>query len=162
MQSLLTVRRRIIYGTIRREKGRKSISKSHLAGRTTSVIGTVTPSRGPPKRVRNAEVRAREYLTNAEVDGSSKPPGSIATAIATPPTGSRRAGDLTLGRHRLRPWANPRDCADRAPMKRSWRRPAGEYRRSARVLCAISQSAIPPFATAISCFGVAAFPRACL
>ena len=75
MQSLLTVRRRIIYGTIRREKGRKSISKSHLAGRTTSVIGTVTPSRGPPKRVRNAEVRACEYLTNAEVDRLVKAAG---------------------------------------------------------------------------------------
>ena len=52
------------------------MAKSHLALVVpTAVIGTVEPAHRPPKRVRNAEVRAREYLTNAEVDGSSKPPG---------------------------------------------------------------------------------------
>ena len=44
------------------------MAKSHLAlVAPATVIGTVEPRRGPPKRVRNAEVRAREYLTNAEV-----------------------------------------------------------------------------------------------
>jgi integrase len=37
-------------------------------------FGTVQPGR-PPKRVRNAEVRAREYLTNAEVDRLIKAAG---------------------------------------------------------------------------------------
>jgi hypothetical protein len=38
------------------------------AGCVSHFIGTVEPSRRPPKRVRNDDVRAREYLTNAEVD----------------------------------------------------------------------------------------------
>src|SRR6476646_668980 len=33
----------------------------------TTVIGTVGDHRSPPRRQRNAEVRAREYLTDAEV-----------------------------------------------------------------------------------------------
>ena len=33
----------------------------------TTVIGTVADRRRPPRRQRNAEVRAREYLTDAEV-----------------------------------------------------------------------------------------------
>jgi type 1 fimbriae regulatory protein FimB/type 1 fimbriae regulatory protein FimE len=41
----------------------------------TTVIGTVEPTYQPPKRVRNAEVRAREYLTNAEVDRLIKAAG---------------------------------------------------------------------------------------
>jgi hypothetical protein len=35
------------------------------AGRASYFIGTVEPTHRPPKRVRNAEVRAREYLTNS-------------------------------------------------------------------------------------------------
>ena len=34
----------------------------------TTVIGTVGDRRNPPRRKRNAEVRAREYLTDAEVN----------------------------------------------------------------------------------------------
>src|SRR5262249_37804498 len=34
----------------------------------TTVIGTVGDRRSPPRRKRNAEVRAREYLTDAEVN----------------------------------------------------------------------------------------------
>ena len=33
----------------------------------TTVIGTVSDRRSPPRRKRNAEVRVREYLTDAEV-----------------------------------------------------------------------------------------------
>ena len=33
----------------------------------TTVIGTVADRQRPPRRKRNAEVRAREYLTDAEV-----------------------------------------------------------------------------------------------
>src|SRR5262245_23614692 len=33
----------------------------------TTVIGTVTGHRSPPRRKRNAEVRAREYLTDGEI-----------------------------------------------------------------------------------------------
>src|SRR5215468_7790976 len=33
----------------------------------TTVIGTVADRQRPPRRLRNAEVRAREYLTDAEV-----------------------------------------------------------------------------------------------
>ena len=42
--------------------------KSHLAlVAPTTVIGTVSDHPRPPRRKRNAEVRAREYLTDAEV-----------------------------------------------------------------------------------------------
>ena len=62
------------------------MAKSHLALVTpATVIGTVEPRRRPPKRVHNAEVRAREYLTNAEVDRLIKAAGANATAIATAP-----------------------------------------------------------------------------
>ena len=44
------------------------MAKSPGAVTPAAVIGTVEPHRRPPKRVRNADVRAREYLTNAEVD----------------------------------------------------------------------------------------------
>ena len=33
----------------------------------TTVIGTVADRRSPPRRKRNAEVRAREYLTDGEI-----------------------------------------------------------------------------------------------
>jgi hypothetical protein len=43
------------------KKGRKPMAKSHLAlVAPATVIGTVEPHRQPPKRVRNAEVRARD------------------------------------------------------------------------------------------------------
>lgn len=41
-----------------------------------TVIGTVEAHRRPPKRVPNAEVRAREYLTDAEVDRLIKAAGA--------------------------------------------------------------------------------------
>jgi hypothetical protein len=45
-----------------RGKGRKSMAKSHLAlVAPATVIGTVEPTYRPPKRVRNAEVRARDF-----------------------------------------------------------------------------------------------------
>ena len=51
------------------EKGPKTNGKiTPGAGRASYLVGTVEPSRRPPKRARNAEVRAREYLTNAEID----------------------------------------------------------------------------------------------
>ena len=44
------------------------MGKSHLALVTpTTVIGTVDERPGPPRRRRNAEVRAREYLTDGEI-----------------------------------------------------------------------------------------------
>jgi type 1 fimbriae regulatory protein FimB/type 1 fimbriae regulatory protein FimE len=64
-----------VYGTDQ-GKGRKAMAKSHLALVVpTAVIGTVEPAHRPTKRVRNAEVRAREYLTNAEVDRLMKAAG---------------------------------------------------------------------------------------
>jgi len=46
----------------------KSMKKSHLALVTPlTVIGTVD-TKGPPRRRPNAEVRSREYLTQAEVE----------------------------------------------------------------------------------------------
>jgi integrase len=60
-----------------REKARNPMAKSHLAlVAPATVIGTVEPHRRPPKRVVNAEVRAREYLTNAEVDRLIKAAGA--------------------------------------------------------------------------------------
>ena len=59
-----------------REKGRKPMAKSHLAlVAPATVIGTVQPGY-PPKRARNAEVRTREYLTNAEVNRLIKAAGA--------------------------------------------------------------------------------------
>ena len=44
------------------------MEKSHLAlVAPTTVIGTVTDRQRPPRRKRNAEVRAREYLTDGEI-----------------------------------------------------------------------------------------------
>jgi type 1 fimbriae regulatory protein FimB/type 1 fimbriae regulatory protein FimE len=45
------------------------MTKPHLAlVAPATVIGTVGEHTGPPRRRRNAEVRAREYLTDAEVE----------------------------------------------------------------------------------------------
>ena len=52
----------------------------------TTVIGTVGDRPSPPRRKRNAEVRAREYLTEGEIArliGAAA--GGIATATAMPP-----------------------------------------------------------------------------
>jgi hypothetical protein len=54
------------------EKPRKPMTKSYRRW-----------SRQPLYRDGRVEVRAREYLTNAEVDRLIKPPGPTATAIAT-------------------------------------------------------------------------------
>ena len=44
------------------------MQKSHLAlVAPTTVIGTVGERRSPPRRKRNAELRAREYLTDGEI-----------------------------------------------------------------------------------------------
>ena len=89
---------RVIYGTVAREKARKSMTKPHLAVVAPAIAnGTVAAespaivaletnlqpqpeprlalvpkhSRAnalPPRRRRNAEVRSREYLTEAEVE----------------------------------------------------------------------------------------------
>ena len=43
--------------------------KRHLVLVTPSTVyGTVGPVKGPPRRRPNAEVRSREYLTQAEVE----------------------------------------------------------------------------------------------
>ena len=45
------------------------MKKRHLALVTPrTVYGTVEPSKGPPRKRPNAEVRSREYLTQAEVE----------------------------------------------------------------------------------------------
>jgi integrase len=46
------------------------------AGHAGHLIGTVELTCRPPKRIRNAEARAREYLTNAEVDRLMKAAGA--------------------------------------------------------------------------------------
>jgi type 1 fimbriae regulatory protein FimB/type 1 fimbriae regulatory protein FimE len=73
------------------------MARSHLAlVAPATVIGTVQPGT-PPKRVRNAEVRAREYLTNAEVDHLLKAAGANRN-------GHRNATMVLVAyRHGLRP-----------------------------------------------------------
>jgi hypothetical protein len=62
----------------------KTMAKSHLAlVMPATVIGTVEPHSRPPKRVRNVDVRAREYLTNAEVDRLIKAAGANGHRDAT-------------------------------------------------------------------------------
>jgi type 1 fimbriae regulatory protein FimB/type 1 fimbriae regulatory protein FimE len=52
------------------------MGKPHLAlVAPTTVIGTVADRSRPPRRRRNAEVRAREYLTDSEVDRLIKAAG---------------------------------------------------------------------------------------
>ena len=73
------------------------MAKSPGAVTPATVIGIVEPHRRPPKRVRNADVRAREYLTNAEVDRLIKAAGANRN-------GHRDATMVLLAyRHGLRP-----------------------------------------------------------
>jgi type 1 fimbriae regulatory protein FimB/type 1 fimbriae regulatory protein FimE len=74
------------------------MAKSHLALiAPATVIGTVEAQSRPPKRVRNAEARAREYLTNAEIDRLLKAAGANRN-------GHRDATMVLLAyRHGLRP-----------------------------------------------------------
>src|SRR6516164_2748752 len=59
---------RAIYGTKQFTGALKNMGKSHLALVTpTSHYGTAVGPQ-PPPRQRNADVRAREYLTGAEID----------------------------------------------------------------------------------------------
>jgi hypothetical protein len=44
------------------------MEKSHLALVTPATVYGTLDKAGPPKRRRNAEVRSREYLTDAEVN----------------------------------------------------------------------------------------------
>ena len=93
------------------EKTRKSMAKSRLAlVAPATVIGTVEPRSRPPKRARHADVRAREYLTaHQSRRGQSQRPSRRHHGAGRLPAwlASRRAGDVALGRHRLRPRANP-------------------------------------------------------
>ena len=67
--ALQSVPRGVIFGTVAMGKLVKSMKKPHLALVTPrTVIGTVDPKKGPPRRRPNAEVRSREYLTQAEVE----------------------------------------------------------------------------------------------
>jgi type 1 fimbriae regulatory protein FimB/type 1 fimbriae regulatory protein FimE len=57
----------MIFGTVFSGRHRKIVTKSHLALVVPATEnGTVRPA--PPRRRRNAEVRAREYLTPSEVE----------------------------------------------------------------------------------------------
>ena len=92
------------------------MAKPHLtlAGPGT-VIGTVKVG-GPPRRHPNAATRAREYLTDAEVQKLMKAAGNnrngprdatmVLLGLPAWPA-PRRTGDAALGCHRLRPWADP-------------------------------------------------------
>ena len=51
------------------------MGKSHLALVSPATENGTVAKRRPPKRRRNAEVRAREYLTNAEVEQLIKAAG---------------------------------------------------------------------------------------
>ena len=92
------------------------MGKSHLAlVAPTTVIGTVDKA-GPPKRRRNAEVRSREYLTDAEVNrlisaaGENRNGHRDATMILVAyrhGLAGGRAGHAALGRRRFCPWPPP-------------------------------------------------------
>src|SRR6516164_5268746 len=80
----------------------------------TTVIGTVGDRRRPPHRKRNAEVRAREYLTDAEVN-------RLIVAAGKNRYGHRDATMVLVAyRHGLRPWPPAREpgqerLAERSP-----------------------------------------------
>src|SRR6516165_10763470 len=88
----------------------------------TTIIGTVADRRRPPRRKRNAEVRAREYLTDGEIArlidaaGRNRHGHRDATMVLVAYRhGLRAAGarHVALGRHRLRPWPSARPAAQR-------------------------------------------------
>jgi type 1 fimbriae regulatory protein FimB/type 1 fimbriae regulatory protein FimE len=83
-----------------RRKGLETLVKSHLAlVAPITVYGTVDKA-GPPKRRRNAEVRAREYLTDAEVNrlisaaGANRNGHRDATMVLVAYRHGLRAGEL--------------------------------------------------------------------
>ena len=61
------------------------MTKPHCAGGAATVIGTVADRPSPPHRKRNAEVRAREYLTDPEVGRLVAAAGGNRHGHATPP-----------------------------------------------------------------------------
>ncbi len=79
------------------KKTQKSMKKRHLAlVAPTTVYGTVQHG-GPPQRRRNAEVRSREYLTDAEVN-------RLIAAAGENRNGHRDASMVLVAyRHGLRP-----------------------------------------------------------
>jgi integrase len=84
----------------RSEKALKTMGKSNLAlVAPTTVNGTVDRA-VPPKRRRNAEVRSREYLTDAEVNrlisaaGENRNGHRDATMILVAYRHGLRAGEL--------------------------------------------------------------------
>ena len=77
------------------------MEKSHLAlGAPNTVNGTVSGRPRPPRRKRNAEVRAREYLTDAEIArlitgaGVNRHGHRDATAVLVAYRHGLRAGEL--------------------------------------------------------------------
>ena len=94
------------------------MEKSHLAlVAPTTVIGTVADRQRPPRRKRNAEVRAREYLTDGEIArlitaaGENRHGHRDATMVLVAYRHGLRAAELVTLRwdaDRLRPW--PRAC----------------------------------------------------
>ena len=80
-----------------RDSEEKAKNNGKIALACHASRGTVGPSRRPPKRVHNGEVRAREYLTNAEVDRLIKAAGANRNG--------HRDGTIVLVayRHGLRP-----------------------------------------------------------
>src|SRR4029077_1318452 len=93
-----------IYGTVARGKACKTMGKPRLAlVAPTTVIGTVDKA-GPPKRRRNAEVRAREYLTDDEIArlitaaGENRHSHRDATMVLVAYRHGLRAGELVTAR----------------------------------------------------------------
>src|SRR6476469_9792796 len=83
---------------------RKSVKKPHLALVVPSTVNGTVDKAGPPKRRRNAEVRSREYLTDAEVNGLTSAAGENrnghrdATMILVAYRHGLRAGELVTRR----------------------------------------------------------------
>src|SRR6476469_1708702 len=90
---------------------RKSVKKPHLALVVPSTVNGTVDKAGPPKRRRNAEVRSREYLTDAEVHrlisaaGDNRNRDATMVLVAYPArVAGGRAGHAALGRRRFCPW----------------------------------------------------------
>ena len=100
------------------------MEKSHLAlVAPTTVYGTVDTA-GGPKRRRNAEVRSREYLTDAEVNrlisatGENRNGHRDATMILVAYRHGLRAGELVTLRWDAVDFAHGCQPCDRRPIRR--------------------------------------------
>jgi hypothetical protein len=105
-----------IFGAESIGKARKPMGNSQLKLVTPDTVFGAVPAATPPRKRRNADVRSREYLTEAEVERLIKAAADnrhvhrdATMILVTFRHGADGRGDATeVGRRRLRPWRTAR------------------------------------------------------